>query len=164
KFDNTGDLNTIEGTYRAIMIMRDSLGERFDYVNPPSQAAAEKQEIHSDLVGIGIPVGLNDLKGIKNDLPKRPTKDQVESALKIRAGHELMIVADPFEGGPAYGVLKKGDIITAVDGHKLDGLSLEDASALIRGKAGTKVDVTVQRTQNGEVTTPTFTFTRAAIV
>jgi C-terminal peptidase prc len=163
KFDTTGDLNTIEGTYRAINQMRDALGERFDYVNPPTQAAAERNQQHSDLEGIGIPIGMKGMKDAAKDMPKNPTPDQVKAFLTIRPGHELFVADDPIQGGAAFGVLKKDDVIKAVDGVKVEGLTLEEAVSKIKGKAGTKVDITVERTENGVVTTPTFTFTRAHV-
>src|SRR5687767_771593 len=49
-----------------------------------------------------------------------------------------------FDGSPAdRGGLAPGDVITRVDGRSIAGRSTEEATALIKGKAGTKVALTV---------------------
>ncbi len=64
--------------------------------------------------------------------------------ITIRPGEEP-VVMDVFEGGPAEGVLHRRDIIVAVDGKFVKGLSPEEYLALIRGEAGTGVILTVSR-------------------
>jgi carboxyl-terminal processing protease len=60
-------------------------------------------------------------------------------------GGVLTIIA-PMPGSPAEeaGILA-GDVIDSVDGHSLNGYSEEDALALVRGPAGTEVELKIQR-------------------
>jgi carboxyl-terminal processing protease len=55
-------------------------------------------------------------------------------------------IISPIDDTPAARAgLKPGDIILRIDGHPTDGMSLKDAVDQLRGPAGTKVHVTVQR-------------------
>lgn len=51
-----------------------------------------------------------------------------------------------FEGGPAHAAgIQRGDFIVAVDGERLDGITLADAAGIIRGEVDTSVDITIER-------------------
>lgn len=55
-------------------------------------------------------------------------------------------ISKPLPNGPADKAgIKKGDLITKIDGKAVPGLSVDDAVKLIRGKAGTQVHLTVLR-------------------
>lgn len=58
---------------------------------------------------------------------------------------EVVVVA-PIAGGPAEkaGILS-GDVITAVDGKNVSGLSLDAVAAMLKGREGSKVSVTISR-------------------
>lgn len=59
--------------------------------------------------------------------------------------HHIVIVS-PIKGSPAEKAgLKPNDIVLSVDGKSLQGMSTTKAVALIRGKKGTKVVLTIQR-------------------
>lgn len=84
--------------------------------------------------------------------------DGVGLSLTLSSG--LCTVVTPVAGSPAEAAgLKQGDIITAVDGKSLSGMTLSECVALIRGTAGTKVRLTVRR----GTTTMEFTVTRERI-
>jgi len=69
-------------------------------------------------------------------------------------------VVAPVSGTPAErSGIKSGDIITKIDNIDITSKTLEEAVALMRGEAGTKVTVTINR--NGQVLT--FTLTREKI-
>ena len=64
--------------------------------------------------------------------------------VRTREDGAIQIVS-PIEGGPAERAgIKAGDIIVAVDGNSLDGVSLLDAISQIRGPRGTSVLLTVR--------------------
>ena len=54
--------------------------------------------------------------------------------------------SSPIPGSPAEAAgLLPGDVILAVDGKSLDGLSLDEISALIKGPRDTSVTLTIGR-------------------
>jgi carboxyl-terminal processing protease len=61
-----------------------------------------------------------------------------------------LLIERVFNSSPAArGGLKAGDLIVAVDGRKLAGLSAEEATALIKGPPGTDVRLEVQGPRGG---------------
>jgi carboxyl-terminal processing protease len=162
KYDKTGDLNTEAGTDAAVAKMMESLGQRFDYYFGVDATQAEKDEVASTLVGIGITIKLADQESLFKGLPDQATRADVDNLLRISKGHEFT-VEEPVEGGPSDGVLKPGDIITAVNGKSLDGMKLSDAVKLVRGDEGTTVDLTVDRVVNGAKQTLQLTVKRAKV-
>ena len=57
-----------------------------------------------------------------------------------------IIIYNPFENSPAKKAgLKKGDIIIKINGEDMTGKTSSDASQLIKGVAGTKVLITIER-------------------
>ena len=71
-------------------------------------------------------------------------------------------VVQTVDGGPAEKAgVETGDILTAVDGKPLKGLSLDQDSGLLRGKEGTTVELTV--TRKGSAQPLVFHVVRATI-
>jgi len=66
--------------------------------------------------------------------------------VNVESGREGVKVIAPLQDSPALKAgIQAGDTITSVDGASLQGLSLEDAVAKMRGESGTPVKVTVER-------------------
>lgn len=73
-----------------------------------------------------------------------------------------LLVVQTIDGGPAQKAgVQAGDIVTSVDSKLTEGMTTEQDSGLIRGQAGTTVQLTVQRA--GEPKPLTFTITRETI-
>lgn len=90
---------------------------------PPQPLANLEEETKGRFGGIGVSVGVE--KG------------------------GVRVIA-PIEDSPAFKAgLHAGDTITAVDGKKMENISLDDAVKAMRGEKGSSVKVTVERT-NGE--------------
>ncbi len=78
------------------------------------------------------------------------------------APHHGLLIERVFNASPAaHAGLKSGELIVAVDGRRLEGLTAERATSLIRGRAGTSIELAVarsssaglrSRTRNVEVT------------
>lgn len=66
--------------------------------------------------------------------------------VELAARATQFVVVSPIAGGPAEAAgLTPGDVLLAVDGKPLKGLSLHQAAGLLRGAAGSKVVVSIQR-------------------
>lgn len=95
-------------------------GDPYTFLAPPQQATFDRQRIAGEFGGIGAYVGQN-------------------------AAGQVVITA-LFAGYPAEeaGLLAQ-DVILEVNGESLEGLSLEEAVARLRGQIGSKVTLTVYR-------------------
>lgn len=125
-----------EMTYGAIRGMLNTLGDPNTIFIDPKTAELERTQIRGEFEGIGAVVTMNE-QG------------------------QLVVVA-PMEGQPAMEAgLRAGDIILAVDGKEITGMTLTDAVLLIRGPRGTTVTLTVLRP--GEPEPLTFEIVRARI-
>lgn len=68
----------------------------------------------------------------------------IGAEIQEKDGH--ITIVSPIKGSPAEKAgLKPNDIITAVDGKSLQGMTSTEAVTIIRGKKGTKVELTIQR-------------------
>lgn len=75
-----------------------------------------------------------------------------------------LTIVSPLEGSPAAQAgLEPGDIILAVDGEDISGMTLEGAVELIRGPEGSQVQLTIQDEDTGERREVTITRARIEI-
>lgn len=59
---------------------------------------------------------------------------------------DYITVISPFEGTPAYNLgIQAGDKITKINGEDAKDMTVEEASDIMRGPAGTSIDITIQR-------------------
>lgn len=111
-----------EQAYAAIQEALKKLGDPYTrFLEPKQYQALTEQSIIGQLSGIGIQIQLN---------PKT----------------QQLVVAEAMENSPALKAgIKSGDKILAIDGKPAQGLKVEDASKLIRGKVGTPVTLKIER-------------------
>ena len=70
--------------------------------------------------------------------------------VQVTIENEELTVLSPIVGSPAYQAgLVAGDVITKIKGEPTKGITLSDAVKRIKGKLGTKVEITVRRAGNG---------------
>src|ERR671931_1769205 len=99
-----------------------SLDDRFSNYFAPRDYADFQQATEGHFEGVGMSV------------------TPVEDGLRVIA---------VYEGSPAArGGLKKGDVITHVDGRSIAGASSEESTTRIKGPAGTEVRLTVRSGKN----------------
>ena len=121
-------------TYGAARGMVASLGDPHTAFLTPQEADMFSQDLTGSFGGIGVTI--------------TPTNDGYVEVVKL------------IPGGPAEStVLQPGDVVLAIDGVSIQGMSQNEAIALIRGEAGTQVTIRV-RHQGQEVD---LTLTRAII-
>ncbi|MER2089472.1 MAG: S41 family peptidase [Sporosarcina sp.] len=106
----------IEGALRG---MADTIGDPYSTYLSQDEAAAHKESLAGERIGIGAEI--------------------------TRSGGKYIIVA-PVKGSPSEKAgLQPYDEIVRIDGERLDGNSLEDVVQRIRGKKGTAVSMTIYR-------------------
>ena len=123
-----------------------------------------------DLIYAGIK-GMMDILDPFSEFLEQKDFDRLQEATKgkysglgmtIMLKDNVVTVVAPMEGTPAYRMgLRAGDKITKIDGEPTQGMSTQDASNRMRGEAGTKVSITIER--EGVDTPLEYTIERAVI-
>ena len=127
------DMGKVEDAAASAMV--DALGDRWSYYVSAEEYAALKEQNANSYVGIGVTV-------------------------QVREDGQGFDVTQVEPGGSAQaGGIQPGDVLIAAEGTSFIDADINEASKIIKGKAGTKVSVTVLR--NGEELT--FTLTRQVI-
>lgn len=178
KMDGVSEDDRKANTFALIRRMRDFTHERFDFVHDPEQASNIQSQVRHPVLegGIGAILKLNNMWEIQQSIFGNVKEDgisyeeyqkRLEAAALIGAGHELVVDA-VVPDGPAYGVLKPGDIITEVvnetGSHPLTGISQSDAIKQIRGGLGTSVTLKVLRKNKaGRMIPLSFTLQRVQV-
>lgn len=99
--------------------MVESLGDRWSYYIPASEYAAHMEQMNNSYVGIGVTIVMED---------------------------EGMRIQAVTPGGSAEEAgLRVQDLITRVDGVDIAGKTAAETRTLVRGTAGTTVEITVER-------------------
>ncbi|MDX1521167.1 MAG: S41 family peptidase, partial [Anaerolineae bacterium] len=106
--------------YGAIRGMVNSFGDQHTAFVDPVSAAVHSENISGSFEGIGASIRLDD--------------------------NGRLTIAHPFPDRPAFEAgLRPDDVVLAVDGESVEGLSLYEAVLLIRGPAGSEVTLTIFR-------------------
>ena len=118
----------------AIKGMMESLNDPWSYYQGPEDFESSLLSVSGQAEGIGVAVQLQPI------LANGPTDCQ-----KIGNGCELAIDR-PIPGSPAEAAgLQPGDVIVAVDGVSLDGMTIDQATAKIKGPRNTPVTLSIER-------------------
>ncbi len=122
--------------YDAVRVALKQLNDPYTRFMDPNEFATLTTQTSGELSGVGIRLGQNE-----------KTK--------------VMTVAEPIEGSPAIKAgIKSGDQLLAIDGKPTSKMTIEQASSLIRGKAGTQISLLLSRPERGQFT---LQITRAVI-
>ncbi|MBN1566082.1 MAG: S41 family peptidase [Anaerolineae bacterium] len=124
--------------YGAIQGLLSTTDDRYTFFSPPSDAKNNRMQTAGEFGGIGAYVGTNQ-------------------------ANEL-IITSVFDDMPAQEAgLQADDVIRAVDGVSITGLTQDDALALVRGEIGSDVVLTIYRPATNEEFDVTVTRTRVEL-
>ena len=115
--------------------LRKRYDDRFSHYFPPRAFEQFKQATHGSFSGVGLAVN------------------------EVKQGLRVGTVYAKAPAGKAG--IRKGDIVTAVDGKSIAGKDAELATAQIKGPPGTKVTITVLRPSSGK--SRNYELTRAEV-
>lgn len=112
-------ITTDDKIYGAIQGLTNAFGDPYTVFMPPAESKMFNSDISGNFEGVGMEIA-------------------------IRDGY-LTVVA-PLKGTPAYNAgIKTGDVIISINGTSTDGMSVDKAVSIIRGKAGTEVTLKISR-------------------
>ena len=118
------EINDQDKLWGAIEGLTASYGDPYTVFMPPEESKSFETDISGNFEGVGM-----------------------ELAIK---GKNLVVVS-PLKGTPSYNAgVKKGDVILTIDGENAEGISVDKAVKLIRGKAGTIVTIKFARGEKAE--------------
>lgn len=93
-----------------------AVGDRYTELQVPTVASRHREQVEGKFAGIGV-------------------------VINHRGDGTLEVTLVRTDSPAEQGGLKKGDVITEVDGRSLKGMAPEDAMALVRGREGTAVEI-----------------------
>lgn len=149
-------------TYKLLNLFSEVLGRvKADYVEPVSGQKLIDNALNGMLTGLD-PHSAYMTQDQWHDMQTETSGKFGGIGLELTDNGGLLEVVSPIDGTPAAAAgMKPGDLITAVDGKTVEGLSLNDAVAQLRGAPNTKLSLIVKRPK---VTAPiTLTLTRQLI-
>ena len=110
-----------EQAYTALRAALEKLNDPYTRFMDPKQFESLSNQTSGELSGVGI-------------------------RLEVNEQTKVLTVVEPIENSPAIKAgIKSGDRILAINGKSTKGMTVEDASNLIRGEVGTKVSLQVGR-------------------
>lgn len=117
----------------AIKGMIGSLDDPYSFYMTSEEFKQSLESISGEFEGIGATIGTVDKDG--------------NTATCTDLGPDCrMVIVAPIAGSPAEQAgIAAGDVITAIDGSPLDGLTFDEARTRIRGPKGTAVTLTIER-------------------
>ena len=118
---------------------------RAEYVDPVSDKEVLENAINGMLTGLDPHSSYMNSKAFK-DMQVQTKGEFGGLGLEVTEDKGLIKVVSPIDDTPAFRAgIKSGDIITALDGKTVVGLSLNDAVDRMRGAPSTKITLTLKR-------------------
>jgi len=118
---------------------------RADYVQAPNDRELVENAINGMLTGLDAHSSYMNAKAYK-DMQIQTKGEFGGLGIEVTQDNGFIKVISPIDDTPAYRAgIKAGDIITALDGKTVQGLSLNDAVDKMRGPPNAKIVLTIKR-------------------
>ncbi len=142
----TAEDNANAGTYRLLTLFGNVFERvRADYVDPVTDKELVENALNGMLGGLDPHSGYMDAKQFS--AMQVQTKGQFGGlGIEVTQDHGFIKVISPIDDTPASRAgIKPGDIITAIDGKTVQGLSLNQSVDRMRGAPNSKITLTIKR-------------------
>ena len=152
-------MDSTEETYAAIRAMLAKLDDPFTrFLEPEKYAQLSESTMSANVTGVGVEMAYGDDADATSAV-SRVALDVVRSASAARDAP--IVVVAPTPGGPAdVAGVRPRDVIVAVDGVPVAGLSLYEVADALRGPENSKVRVDLTRDEGEERKTVAIEVTR----
>ena len=142
----SGELSDRTSTYRLLALFGDVF-ERvpLDYVDPVSDKNLIGNALEGMLTGLDPHSGYMNSEAFR-DMQAETKGEFAGLGMDVTVDNGFLKVISPIDGSPAAKAgIKAGDLITALDGKTVQGLSLDDLFDHLRGPPYSKITLTVKR-------------------
>lgn len=148
-------------TYRQLNLFGDIFERvQMDYVEEVSEEKLIEAAVNGMLTSLDPHSGYLNPKNFR-DMQVQTRGEFGGLGIEVTMENGLVKVVSPIDDTPAYRAgLKPGDLITHLDNEPIQGLSLSEAVEKMRGKAGSRLRLTIRRNSNKPFD---VTLTRAVI-
>jgi carboxyl-terminal processing protease len=139
------DSNRAE-TYRLLTLFGDVFERvRAEYVEPVNDRELIENAINGMLTGLDPHSSYMNAKAFR-DMQVQTSGKFGGLGLEVTSENGIIKVVTPIDDTPAARAgMKAGDLITALDGQTVQGLSLNEAVDKMRGPAGSQIKLTIKR-------------------
>lgn len=133
--------------YRKLVRVHNILDKKYvDSITPEKEEKMIDGAIKGMTEAIGDPYTTYMDKNAYESFMTQATGSYAGVGILLTVKDKKLVVVEPMENGPAIKAgVKTGDIITKVDGTKVSGEDNAKAVALMKGKEGTEVTITIER-------------------
>ena len=133
-------------TYRLLTLFGDVFERvRADYVEPVTDKELIDNSLNGMLSGLDPHSSYMDAKQFR-DMQVQTRGEFGGLGLEVTQDNGVIKVVSPIDDTPAARAgMKPGDLILALDGNTVEGLSLNDAVDRMRGKPGSAIKLTIKR-------------------
>src|SRR2546421_370598 len=133
-------------TYRQLNLFGDVFERvRSDYVEKPDDSKLVESAISGMLAGLDPHSSYMNAKAFR-DMQVQTKGEFGGLGIEVTQDNGFIKVISPIDDTPASKAgIKAGDIITALDGKTVQGLSLNDAVDRMRGSPNSKITLTIKR-------------------
>jgi carboxyl-terminal processing protease len=149
-------------TYRSLALFGDVFEKvRSDYVEKPDEQKLVEAAINGMLTSLDPHSSYMDAKSFE-DMQVQTRGEFGGLGIEVTQENGVIKVVTPIDDTPAAKAgIMSGDLISAIDGESVDGMTLNQAVDKMRGAVNTQVKLTILRGDNKDP--KDFTLTRAVI-